>query len=141
MLDDKDKLLVELLMENARIPYTELAKRLGMSDVAVINRIRKLERMGIIRKYTVLVDPKKLGYKAVSYTGVDVEPDQLFRVMAALRAKEYVRSLAITSGDHSLMAVIWASDGAELARIHEEIAGMPGVKRVCPAMVLEVVKE
>ncbi len=140
-LDDKDRRLIEMLMENARTPYTELAERLGISDVAVINRVRKLERMGLIKRYTILVDPGKLGYKAVSYTGVDVEPEHLFDIIASLKDKGYVRMLAITSGDHSIMALIWASNGEELAKIHDEISRMPGVKRVCPAIILEMVKE
>ena len=141
MIDEKDEKILEILKGNARASYTEIARSLGISDVAVIKRIRKLEQAGIIKKYTIIVDPKKLGYNAVSITGVDVEPEHMFKVLSFLREKEYVKYLALTSGDHSIIAIIWAKDSNELARIHDEISSLPGVKRVCPAIILDVVKE
>ncbi len=140
-LDEKDLKIIDMLMKNGRIPYSEIAKALGLSDVAVIKRIRKLEKMGVIRKYTVLIDPKKLGYKVVSITGIDVEPEYIFNVLNKLKEKDFIKYLAITSGDHGLMAIIWARDSDEIARIHDEIVRMPGVKRVCPAIILDIVKE
>ncbi len=140
-LDDKDMAILRILAENSRTPYTEIAKRVGLSDVAVIKRVRKLESLGVIKGYTVVIDPSKLGYRTVSITGVDVEPERLFEVVAKLKELECVKYLALTSGDHSLMAIIWARNGEDMARIHEEISRLPGVKRVCPAVVLEVFKE
>ncbi|AEM38110.1 transcriptional regulator, AsnC family [Pyrolobus fumarii 1A] len=140
-LDEKDMVILAALSRNARVSYTELAKQLGISDVAVIKRIRRLEQLGVIKRYTIVVDPKALGYNVVSYTGIDVEPEHLLTVANELRKKEYVKMLAITSGDHDIMALIWARDSEELRRIHEEISRMPGVKRICPAIVLETLKD
>ncbi len=97
--------------------------------------------MGVIRKYTVIVDPKKLGYKVVSITGIDVEPEYMFNIINRLKEKDYIVYLAITSGDHAIITIIWARDSDEMARIHEEISSMPGVKRVCPAILLDIIKE
>ncbi len=140
-LDDKDLMIINMLKENSRIPYTDIARKLGISDVAVLKRIRKLEQLGIIKKYTIIVDPKKLGYNAVSITGIDSEPEHLFNVLEELKNKDYVNFLALTSGDHSIIAIIWARDSRELARIHDEISKIHGVKRVCPALILDILKE
>ncbi|WFO74953.1 Lrp/AsnC family transcriptional regulator [Desulfurococcaceae archaeon MEX13E-LK6-19] len=140
-LDEKDMKIIEILMSNARSSYSEIAKVLGVSDVAIIKRVRKLEQQGIIKKYTILVDPKKLGYEAVSITGVDVNPEYLFKTVSILKEKDYVKYLALTSGDHQIIATIWAKTRDELAQILDEISKMPGVKRVCPAVILDVVKE
>ena len=141
IIDEKDMKIINLLLENGRISYSEIAKAIGLSDVAVIKRIRKLEQMGIIRKYTILIDPKKLGYKVVSITGIDVEPEYMFNILNTLKEKDYVKYLAITSGDHSIIAIIWARDSDDVAKIHGEIAKMDGVKRVCPAIILDIIKE
>ncbi len=140
-IDERDRAILRELSRNARISYSELARRLGISDVAVLKRVRRLEQMGVIRGYTVRIDPEALGYRAVSYTGIDVEPERLLEVAEVLRQKEYVKSLVLTTGDHDLIAVIWARDSEELRRIHEEISRIPGVKRVCPAIRLETLKE
>ncbi len=140
-LDDKDLMIINMLKENSRTPYTDIARKLGISDVAVLKRIRKLEQLGVIKKYTIIVDPKKLGYNAVSITGIDSEPEHLFNVLEELKNKDYVNFLALTSGDHSIIAIIWAHDSRELARIHDEISKINGVKRVCPALILDILKE
>lgn len=141
MLDEKDLKIIEILKENARTSYTDIARQLGISDVAVLKRIRKLEQLGVIRKYTIIVDPRKLGFTAISVTGIDVVPEQLFTILEELKDKSYVRFLALTSGDHSIITTIWAKDSKELAKIHNEISKMNGVKKVCPAVILDVLKE
>ncbi len=141
MLDEKDLRIVQILLGRGRASYTDIARELGISDVAVIKRIRKLEQIGVIKGYRAVVDPKKLGYSAVSITGIDVEPEHLFTVINTLKNKEYVKYLALTTGDHSVMMVIWARNGSELGKIHREISKLDGVKRVCPAIILDVVKD
>jgi len=141
MIDEKDLKIIEILMNNSRASYSEIAKVLGVSDVAVIKRIRKLEQQGVIKKYTVIVDPKKLGYEVVSITGIDVEPEYLFKIVSFLEKKDYVKYLALTSGDHQIIATIWARTREELEKILDEIMKTSGVKRVCPAVILDVVKE
>lgn len=139
-MDEKDRVIIERLKANARSSYGEIAKDLGMSDVAVMKRIRKLEAEGVIKKYTIIADDRKVGYGAVSITGLDVDPEHLFEVSSALKGKPYVKYLAISSGDHEIMAIIKARDNEELARYHEEISSLPGVRRICPSMILDVLK-
>ncbi|RLE56348.1 MAG: transcriptional regulator [Thermoprotei archaeon] len=141
VLDDRDLAILRLLARNARVSFAEIGRVLGLSDVAVLKRVRRLEQLGVIQGYRVVVDPKKLGYSLISITGVDVEPEHLFEVVEYLKELNCVKFLAVTSGDHSVMATIWARSSDELARIHGELARRPGVKRVCPAIVLYTVKE
>ena len=140
-LDEKDMKILKMLAQNGRISFSEMARSIGLSDVAVMKRVRKLEQKGVIKGYTVVVDPKKLGYNLVSITGIDVEPQSLFTVAETLKSWDSVKYLAITSGDHAIMTVIWARDSDDMARIHESISKLPGVKRVCPAVILEVLKD
>ncbi|MCE4617523.1 MAG: Lrp/AsnC family transcriptional regulator [Desulfurococcales archaeon] len=140
MVDEKDMKIIEKLEKNARVSFSEIAKELGISDVAVMKRIRKLEQDGVIRKYTIKINHKKLGYNMVSLTGFEVEPEYLFDVLKKVAAMEPVKFLALTSGDHSVMAEIWARNQEELAKIHEEIASLPGVHKVRPAIILDIIK-
>ncbi len=141
MVDEKDRIIISMLKENSRVSYSEIARKLGISEVAVMKRIKKLESNGVIKKYTVIVDYKKLGYNMVSITGLDALPEYLFSVIEQLKKKDYVEFLAITSGDHSIMVKIIAQDNDELTRIHREIESMQGVHHVRPAIILNVIKE
>lgn len=140
MLDEIDMFIIKELMENARKPFREIALKLKLSDVAVIKRVKKLESRGVIKKYALIVDPASLGYGRISYTGINVEPNKLFEVAYRLKEKEYVKYLALASGDHDLLAVIWARDGEELQRIHEEIKSIEGVVNIYPAVLTDVIK-
>jgi Lrp/AsnC family transcriptional regulator for asnA, asnC and gidA len=132
--------IIKELMENARKPFREIAMKLKLSDVAVIKRVRKLEERGVIRKYALIVNPASLGYNKISFTGINVKPDKLFEVASKLREKEYVKYIALTSGDHELLAVIWARDSDELKKIHEEIKNMDGVINIYPAILTDIIK-
>jgi len=61
--------LIQILMKNSRTPFVKIAEMLGVSETAVRKRIRKLERDGVIRKYTIEVDPKKIGFEITALIG------------------------------------------------------------------------
>ncbi len=140
MLDEKDLLIIEMLSRNARISYSEMARQLNMSDVAVIKRIKKLEQMGVIKGYTVLVDPRKMGYNAISITGITINPEKIFTALSELKKHPAIKFLALTTGDHPAIALIWARNEEELAKIHESILEIDGVEKVWPAIILDVLK-
>ncbi|ADG90861.1 Lrp/AsnC family transcriptional regulator [Thermosphaera aggregans] len=139
-VDEIDLAIIKELSENARKAFSEIADKLKLSDVAVIKRVRRLESDGVIRRYALIVDPAKIGYKKISFTGINVRPEKLFEIVATLKAKDYVKYLAITSGDHELIAVIWARDGEELQKIHQEILSIEGVLNIYPAILADIVK-
>ncbi len=140
-VDEKDVRIIQMLREDARISYTNMAKRLNITEAAVRKRVKNLENKGVIKKYTVEVDSSKLGYNIVSLTGVDTEPEKFLEVAKKLKDEDFTKSVYITTGDHMIMTEIWAKDGDELTRIiSEKIGKLPGVKKICPAIILEKVK-
>ena len=141
MVDEIDLKIIEKLAVNARATYSEIASEVGLSDVAVMKRIRKLEQEGVIRKYTVIVDQAKLGFSKVSLTGINVDPAKLFDVIEELKKRDYVKQLLVTSGDHSLITLIFAKSSEEMMRIHDEISRIDGVLKVYPAIVSDIVKD
>jgi Lrp/AsnC family transcriptional regulator for asnA, asnC and gidA len=128
-------------MEDARISYTNMAKELDITEAAVRKRVKNLESRGVIKRYTIDVDSTKLGYNIVSLTGIDTEPEKFLDVAKKLKEEEFTRNVFITTGDHMIMAEIWAKDGDELTRIiSEKIGRLQGVKKICPAIILEKIK-
>ncbi len=141
MLDERDKIIIEMLTKDARTPFTEIAKVLGISETAVRKRVNALEKAGVIRQYTILVNPSKLGYNLVSLTGVDTLPEKIFEVAEKLKEFDFVKEVYLTSGDHMIMAEVWAKDGEDLSDIiSNRIGRIDGVTKVCPAIILEKLK-
>lgn len=141
-MDNIDLAILKILREDASIPFTEIARRLKMSESTVRKRIEKLVREGVIKKFTITIDPSKIGLNTVAIVGIDVEPSKLLEVAQKLCEFTETKYVATSTGDHMIMTEIWARDTKDLAKIiSEKIGIIDGVKKVCPAIILERMKE
>jgi len=141
VVDEVDFRIISILMEEGDISFSELARRLNLSESTIRKRIEKLKKGNVINKFTVIVDPYKLGFNSVAIVGVDVEPQQLLKVAKKICELPEAKNVFISTGDHMIMVEIWARDGNDLSRILSEgIGGIEGVKRVCPSIILERLK-
>ncbi len=137
-LDKRDKKIIKILQKNSRTPNTDIAQKLDISEAAVRNRIKKLQKQDIIKRFTVEIDPTKIGYNSIALVGVDVEPDKFLTAAEKLSQQEEISDVALTTGDHMIMMTIWAKNGDELTEIiTEKIGKIDGIQDICPAVVLE----
>lgn len=141
MMDDKDKAILALLAKNARATITSIANAIKISDVATKKRLLKLEGDGVILGYRIIVNPRELGYEAVALIGVNTEPGKVVEVADILSNRHDTTFVAITSGDHEIMVEVWARDARELLAKIKEIEGLNGVKEICPAIFVNVIKQ
>ena len=132
--------LIEELKKNSRISYVELAKKLGVSETAVRKKIRKLEQLGIIIKYTVEVDPKKIGYEILAIIGIDTIPEKYFKILEELNKNNKIIKLNQCSGDHMIIIESWFKNSKDLSDFLKTLEGIEGVIKICPAIVNEKIK-
>ncbi len=71
-LDATDKAILEMLQENSRLTIKEMAERLHLSTTPIFDRMKKLEKNGVIKKYVALVDGKKLGKQMVVFVNISI---------------------------------------------------------------------
>ncbi len=138
-MDEKDIKIIEILVSNARMPKTKIAKELNVTEAAVRKRIANLEKREEILGYRAVINYKKVGLVA-SLTGIDVEPERMWQVVDRLRAMDEVKALWLTTGDHTIMTEIVTTSVDNLSRLHERISAMEGVKRVCPSVITDILK-
>jgi len=133
--------ILEVLEEDAKASYGEIADAVGVSKPTVRKYIRELEEEGTILGYSAEIDPKKLGGRTISLVGIDAESDRFLSVVESLKRLETVRKLYISSGDHDLMAEVVTDDNATLREvIDEEITSIEGVGASHPTVLQERVK-
>ena len=111
MIDEKDVKIIEILQKNSRTPFLTISKKLNVSESTIRKRVKKLENNEIIKKYTITINPKKLGYHSVSLLGLDVSPNNYLEAANKLSKFPEIKSLATTTGDHMIMTEIWSKDG------------------------------
>lgn len=132
-IDDYDRKIVQMLEQDSRQSFNEVAKKLKLSESAIRKRVVALQEKGIIKKFTVQVDPAKMGINSVSIVGVDVEPTKLLEVAQKLSEIGEIKSVATSTGDHMIMTEVWTKDGKELTKLlSEKIGAIDGVKKICP---------
>lgn len=141
-MDNTDFVILRILQEDASTPFTEIARRLKISESTVRKRVERMRREGVIKKLTILIEPSKIGFNATAIVGIDVEPSKLLEVSQKLCDLSETKCVATSTGDHMIIAEVWAKDVRDLSRIiSEKIGSIDGVKKVCPAVILEKLKE
>jgi len=138
-LGEIDKKILDLLKNNAKIKYTKIAELLNISETGVRKIIKKLEKEGIIQKYTIEIDYKKLGLN-VSLIGLDVEANKLLSVIEKLKEVKNVNKIYVTSGDHDIIVEFIYKDQEELNNFVKTMEKTEGVIRVCPAIIVNEIK-
>ncbi len=140
-MDELDVKLLKLLQANARSKLQILAKELGVSEGTVRNRMAKLEEERTILQYSAAVDPKKLGYNAVAYVGINSESLKFLNVLEELSKIEEIHSLSTCTGEYAIIFEVWKKDAAEINDFLENrIAKIPGISKISPNIVVEQVR-
>jgi DNA-binding Lrp family transcriptional regulator len=135
-LDDTDRALLALLRDNARLPTSELARRLKLSRTTVQSRLARLERERVVAGYTVTVDDEAEAALVRAHVMITLEPRKAAPIESALRRIDEVRTLHSVSGPFDLIAVVAASSIGELDRLIDRIGALDGVERTTSAIVL-----
>ena len=130
-----------MLRNNSRVSFLDVAKRLSVSESTVRKRVAKMENNGVIKKYTTIIEPSKIGYGSVALVGIDVTPERFLEVGKRLTELENVKFVATSTGDHMLMIEIWMENSSKLRSfISKEIESIEGITRTCPAIINERLK-
>ncbi|MEM2108967.1 MAG: Lrp/AsnC family transcriptional regulator [Candidatus Odinarchaeota archaeon] len=132
--------IISILKKNSRTPFVKIAKALSVSEAAVRKSVRKLLSTGVIRKFTIEVDYKKIGLTVEAIIGIDTTPESYLHNIENLKAFEEIESLYTSTGDHMIIARCLFEDSAKLASFLKKVETLSGVIKVCPAIILEKIK-
>ena len=132
--------ILQKLIDDSRTPFVRIAEEFGISDTAIRKRIKKMEKKGIIGKYTIDINPKKLGFEIHSIIGIDTTPESYLGIMKRLKEMVKVVKMYSSSGDHMILIESWFRDSEELAEFIKMLEDMEGVTKTCPAIILERIK-
>lgn len=129
-LDEIDHQILDMLIENTRTPFTDIAKALDISAGTVHVRVRKMEEAGIIKGSTLTVDYEKLGYTFVAYVGIYLEKNhQTQFVMERLYEIPYITTASIISGKYNIFCKVRARNTSHAKEIIFKIDDIQGVTR------------
>lgn len=138
-IDEVDIKILSELMRDAKTPYTEIAERIFVSGGTVHVRMKKMEKMGIVKGATLDIDFNRLGYDITAFLGIFLEKSSLYeQVCKELEKIPEILNLHYTTGDYSIFIKICCKDTRHLREVlHDKIQKVPGISRTETFISLE----
>ena len=141
-LDELDQKILQLLVKNARMSYSDIGEKIGISRVAVKARIQALENKGIIEEYTTIINPQKISGAVSCYFEIETKPDYFKEVIDILDKNDIVTQIYRVTGRDKLHVHAVASSNEEMEHfLHDVIDTLPGVLSCSCNTILSRVKD
>ncbi len=138
-LDNLDTQILSILMNDASVPYTEIAKKLVVSGGTIHVRMKKMEELGIIRGSNLIINPHSIGYDICAFLGIYLDKGSQYKTaVEQLKQVKEVVELHYCTGQYSMFAKIVCRDTNHLRHVlNEEIQSIKGISRTETIISLE----
>ncbi len=138
-IDNVDRQIISLLMQDAMMPFTEIAKKLFVSSGTVHVRMKKLADLGVIKRAELIINPAALGYDITAFLGIYLQKSALYnQAVKALQKIPEVVECNYTTGNYSMFCKIICKDTAHLKEVlSDKIQHINGIERTETFISLE----
>jgi DNA-binding Lrp family transcriptional regulator len=135
-LDDIDNKILALLMDDARLPISTIAKRVDIARTTAIARIGNLEKRGIIAGYGVRLNQEMYQPAVRAYVGIAVDPGKASGLVKVLQKMPEVETLCAVSGAIDYMLTLRCKSTGELDRLLDQVGAIDGVRQTSTSIIL-----
>lgn len=138
-LDETDLKILSILMQDAKVPYTDIAKQLFVSAGTVHVRMKKMEELGIIKGFRLELNHQKMGYDVTAFLGIYLNKSSQYDVVAKELVKiPEITEVNYTTGNYSMFAKIVCRDTRHLREVlHDKIQKIGDITRTETFISLE----
>ncbi len=138
-IDKTDLKILEILIQDAKKPYTEVAKKVFVSQGTVHVRMNKMQEAGIVEKTTLKINYAKLGFDITAFIGIYLEKSALYeQVLEKLKQIPEITNIHYTTGNYSMFVKIHCRDTNHLKEVlHDKMQQVEGIERTETMISLE----
>ena len=140
-IDDLDLRLLGVLQQDCRLSYNKIARKLGISVGTAFNRVKNLEKRDVLKGYTAIVDPAKLGYSLTAIIMVQAEGTFITDIENEIAKTANVVAVYDITGDYDATVIAKFKDRAGLNSFIKNLLAIPHIKRTVTNVALNIVKE
>jgi len=140
-LDALDLRILGLLQKDSRLSFNKIAGKLSISVGTAFNHIKSLEKKGVLKGYTILLDSNRVGYSLTTLIMIQVEGGHLLDVEDEVSKSANVVAVYDITGDYDAAVIAKFKDRSCLNSFIKNLMTIPHVKRTVTSVVLDVVKE
>lgn len=138
-IDKVDREIMEHLLQNARMPYTEIAEKILVSPGTIHVRMKRLQKLGVVLGTELVINPSKLGYDLTAFIGIYLKESIQYKdVVPQLEAIPEIIEAYYTTGGYSIFAKIICTNTNHLRTVlNEKIQAVSGIQRTDTMISLE----
>ena len=141
MLDEIDKKIIKVLEDDARTSLRKISELVGVSLGTVSNRVKKMEKNGVIKGYSVILDPDQIGWELNVVIGLRIQKGRLIEIQEKIAKDPRVHGVYDVTGDFDSMVIARAKNRKDLDDLSKNVLSIDGVERSITHLVLNTVKE
>ncbi len=136
-LDDRDVSILRVLEKNARNSFADIARGLGVSIDTVTKRYRKMRDMGVLKRTTILLDPRALGVETIASLELEIDYSRVDDLVERIRGLPGIVFCTPSLGRKDIFAIVFLESVEELSRISFQLKGLDGVREVKSSIWIE----
>jgi len=144
-IDRYDRSILQILQREGRLPNSELAERVSLSESACLRRVRALETTGLIEGYTALLNQQKAGLGVNVFVSITLERQERADMAAfeqAVREVPEVMECYLMTGEYDYLLRVVVADTADFERLHSRhLTSLPHVSRLHSSFALRTVQK
>lgn len=140
-LDETDINILNVLIHDAKMPLREIGKKLGISFVTVLNRIKRMEQEGVIKGYSARIDTKKIGYDTCVIIHVIIAKGKMLELEKRIASSRQVAAVYDTTGDFDAVIIAKFKSTSSMDTFLKKIQTYEFIERTNTALVLHTMKE
>ena len=141
MIDDIDRRILAVLLVDARTSMRSIAEEVGVALGTVSNRVKRMEEMGVIQGYSVLIDAEKVGWTMTVLCGLRIEKGRLMEVQRRIADDSRVFGIYDVTGEFDSMVLARVRDRAHLDDLSKTVLSSERIIRTVTHVVLNTVKQ
>jgi DNA-binding Lrp family transcriptional regulator len=140
-VDELDLKILDVIKNDAKLSVREIAKILNKSPSTILSRIKKLERIGVIKGYATLIDYSKLNYQVTAVTLLQVEGPYIEEVEKLLASEPNVRAVYDVTGEYDVIVISLFKTVSELDNFIKRLLKVPHIRRSITSIAFRVIKD
>ena len=141
MLDEIDRKIIRVLEKDARTSLRKISELVKVSLGTVSNRVKRMERNGVIKGYSVILDPDQIGWELNVVIGLRIQKGRLIEIQERIAKDSRVHGVYDVTGDFDSMVIARAKNRKDLDDLSKNVLSIDGVERSITHLVLNTVKE
>jgi Lrp/AsnC family transcriptional regulator, regulator for asnA, asnC and gidA len=138
--DAIDRTILNMLQQDARVPFMKIAKTLGVSEATIRYRVKQLEKSNVIKSYTTLLNPAKVGFSTTGIMMVKLESDKFDAAAEKIANLPETYHVFQNTGDYDIVSVVHTRDLAHLSELRKTVQMIAGVRDVTVSAATKIIK-